>query len=146
MLKVFVLTALLVLPGCSMIDALRAMSPNQPALSVDAQVGKEANKQAIVGDQRKQEVEIEVEQGDVDIATDNRKVDTAFDGDVRTDEISVTNFPPHLIYILILLCIIGWMLPTPTNMWKGFWRFVWRPTTTNAPQKTAERSMNDDMG
>ena len=51
--KVFALVAAVALSGCSALDAFKTLAPGGP--SVSAQVGKEANKQVVVGDQSKTE-------------------------------------------------------------------------------------------
>lgn len=111
-----------VVSGCSALDALKAVAPTGPSIS--AQVGEEANKQVIVGDQTDTEVETDIEVGEhsaVEVTTDSRKVETSIDGDITAEKVSFTNIPTHFIYALLALAILGWILPTPTNLWRA-WR------------------------
>jgi len=122
--KAAALVLVALLSGCSAIDALKLASSvgGDPAPSISAQVGREANKQVIVGDQSKTEVETEIEVGEhseVEVTTDSRKVDTNIDGDIKADKVSFTNIPPHFIYALTAFAILGWVLPTPMQMWRS---------------------------
>lgn len=71
-----------------------ALKPDD-GVSVEAQVGKENTKQ-IVGQQNETNNEV--------------------GGDMNTVTVMNQNIPMWLIFLLI----IGWMMPTPSNIWKGF--------------------------
>lgn len=126
-----VLATLLVtlsLAACSPLDAIKAVAPavTGGGPSVSAQVGEEANKQVVVGDQRKHEQELEIvgDHSAVEVTTDNRKVGTNVDGDIKADDVSFTNYPSHFIYVLLAIAIAGWIAPTPRRIWRGLrnWR------------------------
>ena len=55
----------------------------------------------------------------MEVTTDSRKVETSIDGDITADEVSFTNIPPHFIYGLTAIAILGWVLPTPMQMWRS---------------------------
>jgi hypothetical protein len=122
--KAAALVLVALLSGCSALDAIKLAAPSLSGggPSVSAQVGKEANKQVVVGDQSKTEVETEIEVGEhseVEVTTDSRKVETNIDGDIKADKVSFTNIPPHFIYALTAFAILGWVLPTPMQMWRS---------------------------
>lgn len=106
------------LQGCSALDILKTFSPTQPGIAVDAQVG---DRQAIVGDKREQEVEVETETGDVEVSTDNTKNTSKqqFTGDVG--DITINNGAPWLIAALVAFGTVGWLCPRPSTMWRN-WR------------------------
>ena len=86
----------------------------EPMVGIDAQIGAEANRQVIVGDQDRQDYEIDAE-GDAIVTTNTTKNDMqqSFMGNVAS--VTVTNISP--LYIIIM--VLGWILPTPARMWKA---------------------------
>lgn len=105
--------------GCSpaMLTSLIGASGGKPLASVDTQIGKEANKQVIVGDQDRQEFEIDAK-GNANITNETNKTDSKQDFSGPVDHVSVTNISPLYLGLLIL----GWILPTPAEMWRGIWK------------------------
>lgn len=116
---ILLFTLLISLQACSVMDALRAFSPSQPAVAVDAQVG---DRQAIVGDKREQDVEVDTETGDVAVTTDNTKNESKqqFTGEVKTDSLTINNTNTTLVFLLMLVAIVGWVCPRPSTMWRMF--------------------------
>jgi hypothetical protein len=78
---------------------------------IHAQVGKEANKQVIAGDQRKNE--IETEGGDVTLSSDTSN--TAIQGGVDTEAFIVNNMPSPkiLAWIAFGIFLLGYIFPSP---------------------------------
>jgi hypothetical protein len=98
----------LLLSSCGL-TSLLPFGSGGPTVNSNAQIGKE-NRQSVVS------VEQTTTAGR-DIVT--KEVET---GSVETLEIFNTNIPPWVIVLLIL----GWLLPTPTEMARGFMNFVLR--------------------
>jgi tRNA A58 N-methylase Trm61 len=82
------------LVGCSALPKLGGVNTN-------AQVGKE-NTQQVVGNQE-----------NTTIARDQNN-STVQSG--KVDKVVVQNIPPWVLLVLVL----GWLLPTPQQMWEGF--------------------------
>ena len=98
----------LLLSSCGL-TSLLPFGSGGPTVNSNAQIGKE-NRQSVVS------VEQTTTAGR-DVVT--KEVET---GSVETLEIFNTNIPPWVIVLLIL----GWLLPTPTEMARGFMNFVLR--------------------
>jgi hypothetical protein len=99
----------LFLSGCGLNPLSLLGGSDGPTVNSNAQIGKE-NRQSVVS------VEQTTTAGR-DIVT--KEVET---GSVETLEIFNTNIPPWVIVLLIL----GWLLPTPTEMARGFMNFILR--------------------
>lgn len=108
---ILVIALALSLQACSLMDVLRTFSPTQPGVAVDAQLG---DRQAIVGDKREQEIEVEGDNAVV--TTDNTKTKQQFAGEVRDVTINDTN--PWILGLLLSIAIAGWLVPRPSTMWR----------------------------
>ena len=105
------LVLFLFLSGCGLTSLLPFGGSGGPTVNSNAQIGKE-NRQAAVT------FEEEITAGR-DVVQTTKEVET---GSVETLEIFNTNIPPWVIVLLIL----GWLLPTPTEMARGLMNFVLR--------------------
>ena len=105
------LVLFLFLSGCGLTSILPFGGSGGPTVNSNAQIGKE-NRQAAVT------FEEEITAGR-DVVQTTKEIET---GSVETLEIFNTNIPPWVIVLLIL----GWLLPTPTEMARGFMNFVLR--------------------
>jgi len=105
------LVLFLFLSGCGLTSLLPFGGSGGPTVNSNAQIGKE-NRQAAVT------FEEEITAGR-DVVQTTKEIET---GSVETLEIFNTNIPPWVIVLLIL----GWLLPTPTEMARGFMNFVLR--------------------
>ena len=105
------LVLFLFLSGCGLTSLLPFGGSGGPTVNSNAQIGKE-NRQAAVT------FEEEITAGR-DVVQTTKEVET---GSVETLEIFNTNIPPWVIVLLIL----GWLLPTPTEMARGLMNFVVR--------------------
>ena len=103
----------LFLSGCGLSTLLSLGGSGGPTVNSNAQVGKE-NKQAVVT----YEEETVTSAGRDVIQTEIiKEVET---GKVENLDIINTNIPPWVVLLLIL----GWLLPTPTEIARGFINFV----------------------
>lgn len=86
-----------------------------PTVNSNAQIGKE-NRQSVVSVEQKEEVTAGRDVVQTEII---KEVET---GRVENLDITNTNIPPWVILLLIL----GWLLPTPTEMVRGITDFILR--------------------
>jgi len=103
----------LFLSGCGLSTLMSLGGSDGPTVNSNAQVGKE-NKQAVIT----YEDETNTSAGRDVIQTEViKEVET---GKVENLDIINTNIPPWVMLLLIL----GWLLPTPTEIARGFVNFV----------------------
>ena len=114
----------LLLSSCGLTSLLPTGGTN---VAANTQLGKE-NKQAVVTYEQE-----ETTSAGRDIITTEvlKEVET---GPVESLDITNTNIPPWVILVLIL----GWILPTPTQMAKAIYRFITAPFR----RKTLKDRMN----
>ena len=109
------LLVVLFLSGCGLSTLMSLGGSDGPTVNSNAQVGKE-NKQAVIT----YEDETNTSAGRDVIQTEViKEVET---GKVENLDIINTNIPPWVMLLLIL----GWLLPTPTEIARGFINFVLR--------------------
>tara|TARA_R110002126_G_scaffold82842_13_gene202809 strand:- start:4520 stop:4900 length:381 start_codon:yes stop_codon:yes gene_type:complete len=109
------LALLLFLSGCGLSSLIPFGGGGGPTVNSNAQIGKE-NRQSVISLEQKEEVTA----GRDVIQTETiKEVET---GNVENLDITNTNIPPWIILLLIL----GWLLPTPTEMARGLFDFVLR--------------------
>ena len=104
--------AMLLLQGCTALGLAKAILPGKSGTSVNAnaQVGKE-NTQQVVGQQDNTKIEgenVSVSQKENDSSINTSKVDSLIQNN--------TNVP--MWYLLLL--VLGWLLPSPQEIWAGF--------------------------
>jgi len=103
----------LFLSGCGLSTLLPLGGSGGPTVNSNAQVGKE-NRQSVFSAEQSEEVTA----GRDVIQTETiKEVET---GRVENLDIINTNIPPWVMLLLIL----GWLLPTPTEIARGFMNFV----------------------
>ena len=98
--------------GCSAVGAIKSLMPGKSGTNVNAnaQVGKE-NTQQVVGQQDNTKIEgenVNVSQKENDSSINTSKVDSLIQNN--------TNVP--MWYLLLL--VLGWLLPSPQEIWNGF--------------------------
>ena len=109
------LILVLFLSGCGLSTLLPLGGSGGPTVNSNAQVGKE-NRQSVFSAEQSEEVTA----GRDVIQTETiKEVET---GRVENLDIINTNIPPWVMLLLIL----GWLLPTPTEIARGFINFVLR--------------------
>tara|TARA_R100001510_G_scaffold44113_1_gene40613 strand:+ start:344 stop:712 length:369 start_codon:yes stop_codon:yes gene_type:complete len=101
----------LLLSGCGISSLLPFGGSSGPTVNSNAQIGAE-NRQSVMS------VENTTSAGR-DIVQTTKEVET---GKVENLDIINTNIPPWVMLLLIL----GWLLPTPTEIARGFINFVLR--------------------
>ena len=101
----------LLLSGCGLTSLLPFGGSGGPTVNSNAQIGKE-NRQSVVS------VEQTTSAGR-DVIQTTKEVET---GKVENLDITNTNIPPWVILLLIL----GWLLPTPTEIGRSITDFVLR--------------------
>ena len=107
------LVLVLFLSGCGLSTLLPLGGSGGPTVNSNAQVGKE-NRQSVFSAEQSEEVTA----GRDVIQTETiKEVET---GRVENLDIINTNIPPWVMLLLIL----GWLLPTPTEIARGFMNFV----------------------
>ena len=125
--KLLVIAMGLSLSACSMLDALSLVSPSKPSVGVEAQIGEEANKQIILGDQQKRENEVDLDvegnvTGDLNANTVSNEVDTSFSGSLETGSFTINNMPTKDIMFYAAFCIflLGVFFPSHREIIKWY--------------------------
>jgi hypothetical protein len=103
---------IITIQGCSSLGLIKAAMPGKSGTNVNAnaQVGKE-NTQQVVGQQDNTKIEgenVNVSQKENDSSINTSKVDSLIQNN--------TNVP--MWYLLLL--VLGWLLPSPQEIWNGF--------------------------
>lgn len=109
------LVLFLFLSGCGLSGLPFFSGGGGPTVNSNAQVGKE-NRQSVVSVEQKEEVTAGRDVVQTEII---KEVET---GKVENLDITNTNIPPWVILLLIL----GWLLPTPTEIARSITDFILR--------------------
>jgi hypothetical protein len=109
------LVLFLFLSGCGLTSILPFGGSGGPTVNSNAQIGKE-NRQAVMSVEQKEEVTAGRDVVQTEII---KEVET---GKVENLDITNTNIPPWVILLLIL----GWLLPTPTEIARSITDFILR--------------------
>ena len=126
--KFFVaICVMLLLQGCTALGLAKAVLPGKSGTNVNAnaQVGKE-NTQQVVGQQDNTKIEgenVNVSQKENDTSINTSKVDSLIQNN--------TNVP--MWYLLLL--VLGWLLPSPQEIWNGFIGSIERMRSTTVRQE-----------
>ena len=103
----------LFLSGCGLSTLLSLGGSVGPTVNSNAQIGKE-NRQSVMSVEQTEEVSAGRDVIQTEII---KEVET---GAVGSLDIINTNIPPWVILLLIL----GWLLPTPTEIGRGIMNFI----------------------
>jgi Na+/glutamate symporter len=111
-LTLLVLCVITLIQGCATLGLVKAVMPGNSGTDVNAnaQVGKE-NTQQVVANQQNTKIEgenVNVSQKETDTSINTSKVDSLVQNN--------TNVP--MWYLLLL--VLGWLLPSPQEIWAGF--------------------------
>jgi hypothetical protein len=107
MTRLAVIALLLLLTGCSGINPLSILGGGGPNVAANVQAGAENNQQ-IVGQQS-----ITKAERDVVNTTETKQVETQ-----QVETINITNEKIPVWYIVLL--VVGWLLPSPSEIARGF--------------------------
>ena len=107
------LVVALFLSSCGLSTLLPLGGSDGPTVNSNAQVGKE-NRQSVMSVEQTEEVTAGRDVIQTEVI---KEVET---GKVENLDIINTNIPPWVMLLLIL----GWLLPTPTEIARGFMSFV----------------------
>ena len=103
----------LFLSGCCLSTLLSLGGSGGPTVNSNAQIGKE-NRQSVMSVEQSEEVSAGRDVIQTEII---KEVET---GSVGSLDIINTNIPPWVMLLLIL----GWLLPTPTEIGRGIMNFI----------------------
>ena len=103
----------LFLSGCGLSTLLSLGGSGGPTVNSNAQIGKE-NRQSVMSVEQSEEVSAGRDVIQTEII---KEVET---GSVGSLDIINTNIPPWVMLLLIL----GWLLPTPTEIGRGIMNFI----------------------
>ena len=103
----------LFLSGCGLSTLLSLGGSDGPTVNSNAQIGKE-NRQSVMSVEQSEEVSAGRDVIQTEII---KEVET---GSVGSLDIINTNIPPWVMLLLIL----GWLLPTPTEIGRGIMNFI----------------------
>ena len=111
-LTIIAFCGIITIQGCSSLGLIKAVMPGKSGTNVNAnaQVGKE-NTQQVVGQQDNTKIEgenVNVSRKENDSSINTSKVDSLIQNN--------TNVP--MWYLLLL--VLGWLLPSPQEIWNGF--------------------------
>ena len=103
----------LFLSGCGLSTLLSLGGSGGPTVNSNAQIGKE-NRQSVMSVEQSEEVSAGRDVIQTEVI---KEVET---GSVGSLDIITTNIPPWVMLLLIL----GWLLPTPTEIGRGIMNFI----------------------
>ena len=103
----------LLLSGCGIMSLLPFGGSSGPTVNSNAQIGAE-NRQAVMSVEQTEEVTAGRDVIQTEVI---KEVET---GKVENLDIINTNIPPWVMLLLIL----GWLLPTPTEIGRGIMNFI----------------------
>jgi len=103
----------LFLSGCGLSTLMSLGGSGGPTVNSNAQIGKE-NRQSVMSVEQSEEVSAGRDVIQTEII---KEVET---GSVGSLDIINTNIPPWVMLLLIL----GWLLPTPTEIGRGIMNFI----------------------
>ena len=103
----------LFLSGCGLSTLMSLGGSGGPTVNSNAQIGKE-NRQSVLSVEQSEEVSAGRDVIQTEII---KEVET---GSVGSLDIINTNIPPWVVLLLIL----GWLLPTPTEIGRGIMNFI----------------------
>ena len=118
---------IILIQGCTALGLVKAVMPGKSGTNVNAnaQVGKE-NTQQVVANQQNTKIEgenVNVSQKETDTSINTSKVDSLVQNN--------TNVP--MWYLLLL--VLGWLLPSPQEIWAGFVNSIERLIHGKKPNK-----------
>ena len=105
------LILVLFLSGCGLSTLLPLGGSDGPTVNSNAQIGAE-NRQAVVSVEQTEEL---TAGRDVVTTEVSKEIETGM-----VEKLKIQNIPPWVMILLLL----GWLLPTPTEMGRGIFNFI----------------------
>ena len=105
------LILVLFLSGCGLSTLLPLGGSDGPTVNSNAQIGAE-NRQAVVSVEQTEEL---TAGRDVVTTEISKEIETGM-----VEKLNIQNIPPWVMILLLL----GWLLPTPTEMGRGIFNFI----------------------
>ncbi len=105
------LILVLFLSGCGLSTLLPLGGSDGPTVNSNAQIGAE-NRQAVVSVEQTEEL---TAGRDVVTTEVSKEIETGM-----VEKLNIQNIPPWVMILLLL----GWLLPTPTEMGRGIFNFI----------------------
>ena len=130
LLTILLICAICILPGCSALKWLKGGS----GVNANAQVGKENTQQAVVN-QENTKIEgenVNVQQKETDTSISTKNVEQLVQNN--------TNVP---IWYLLLL-VVGWLLPSPQEIWAGFVKSLERIIHGSNRKRSTDKSGHNE--
>ena len=84
-------------------------------VAANTQLGKTNNQTLGTNETTEQVIKVETLEGTVEQSNDKNKVNTD-----SVENININEIPPWVLLLLIL----GWLLPSPNEIWAGFLRMI----------------------
>jgi len=130
LLTILLICGICILPGCSALKLLKGGS----GVNANAQVGKENTQQAVVN-QENTKIEgenVNVQQKETDTSISTKNVEKLVQNN--------TNVP---IWYLLLL-VVGWLLPSPQEIWAGFVKSLERIIHGSNRKRSTDKSGHNE--
>ena len=130
LLTILLICGICILPGCSALKWLKGGS----GVNANAQVGKENTQQAVVN-QENTKIEgenVNVQQKETDTSISTKNVEQLVQNN--------TNVP---IWYLLLL-VVGWLLPSPQEIWAGFVKSLERIIHGSNRKRSTDKSGHNE--
>jgi len=110
-LLLITLTLTSLLASCSGSGPLSLLTGGGPNVAANVQAGKTNNQTLGTSESTEQVIKVETLEGVVEQSNDENKVSTE-----TVENININEIPAWVILLLIL----GWLLPSPSEIWRGF--------------------------
>jgi len=101
--------------SCSQIPSFLGLGGGGTNVAANTQLGQTNNQTVGTSESTTQEIKVEKLEGTVEQSNDDNKVNTDI-----VENLNINEIPPWVILLLIL----GWLLPSPNEMWNGFLRMI----------------------
>jgi len=111
---VVLLTSSFLLSSCGL-SSLPFFSGSGTNVAANTQLGETNNQTVGNNESVDQTIKVETLEGTVEQSNDDNKVNTE-----SVENININEIPPWVLLLLIL----GWLLPSPNEIWGGFLRMI----------------------
>jgi len=115
-IKVLLIAGSLLLASCSPLSWIPSFGGGSGTnVAANTQLGKTNNQTIGSSKSTDQTLRVEAISGDVKQSNDENKVNTE-----KVDSITINEIDPWILLLLVL----GWLLPSPQEIWGGFLRMI----------------------